>query len=214
MLKVTLRARRAKDDTAHEAEIALPEEDCGTLRAFLGNVARLAKAALVQNGLPGIQQISMTGEELAIEVGPVDYGQVCELLHLARPIFLSREPASFEKTIAVFGRVARGTFLAEQLKHIRFVYENGDYKPYFQVTIGDVPLFHDDSLKVWLNGVEYHQDADKAAKIRELEEVLGPEVTRGVFIAQLAGRLEATFKLAELARFALGQGEWALGKST
>lgn len=214
MLAITLTARNKTDDTAHEARIQLSESDRELLRHYLRNTDRLEAAQLVQKGLPRIKHISMGREGLKILVGPVDYSGVCELLHLARPIFLSSEPASFQKTMAFFGRQASGTFLATHLKHLRHVYENGDYKPYFQVTVGELPLFHDASLSLWLNGVEYHQDPEKAARVRELEVAVGAGTSRGIFVAQLSGRLEGTFKLAELARYALRLSESDPGEST
>ena len=118
-------------------------------------------------------------------------------------MFLSREPSSFNKVQAIFGRRSKGTLLAKHLKVIRDTYERGHYLPYYQVTIGETPLFDDKTLKLWLNGIEYHQDAEKASIVEELHESLSESTTRGLFVAQLSGRFEATFKLLELAKFSV-----------
>ena len=47
--------------------------------------------------------------------------------------------------------------LTSPLKLIRTAFDRGEYQSLFQVTLGGTPLFHESTLKAWLNGMEYHQ---------------------------------------------------------
>ena len=180
--------------------LSFSEADVQLIKNYLQNCDRLEEARLLKEELPYVKKIKWSEESgMTIKVSEFLYGDVCELLHLARPLFLSKEPASFEKACSTIGKSAKGTAIAKHLKFIRSIYERGEYQPYFQVKIGGVPLFDDKTLKYWLNGVEYHQDHEKAAVVKELEISLNKEVVRGIFVSQLSGRLRAVFMLDHLA---------------
>ncbi len=71
----------------------------------------------------------------------------------------------------------------------------GDYGRYFQMTINNVPLFTDEAARLWLNGVEYHQDQEKAEVVASITKALSEETTRGIFASYLGGRVRALFAL-------------------
>ena len=189
------------DDGSEESiTLNFNDKEIDTLEKYSRNCVRLEKAKLNES-FPKIEGISWEkGSDLKFNISEFKYSEVCELLHLARPIFLHKEIASFNKTKSIIGKKSKDTTLANHLKNIGNIYEKGDYQPYYQVTYGDTPLFHDSTLKVWLNGIEYHQDEEKAAIIRELEEGLSENVTRGIFVSQLSGRIRATFLLEHLVK--------------
>ncbi|MFA5242022.1 MAG: hypothetical protein WC029_14345 [Sulfuricella sp.] len=198
----TIKLKTTSEDGTSSEELALQfdDEDLQLLEHYLANCDRLKEARIFTGEFPRVKNINCSAETgITFEVSSFSYGDVCELLHLARPVFLSREPASFELTAAIFGKKAKGTALAQHLKHIRSTYEHGDYQPYFQVSVNGVPLFHDKTLRDWLNGVEYHQEVDKAQKIKDLESALSTQIARGIFVSQLSGRVRAAFMLAHLA---------------
>jgi hypothetical protein len=202
----TVRLHLISQDNSEHHEVILNFEQSQLLMLdkFLANCDRLARAKLVRSGLPSVTKVCWTGTEgMTIKVSDFDYGDACELLHLARPFFLSQEPASFENVTAVFGRQCRGNALRRHLRYLCELYKRGDYQPYFQVSIGGTPLFHETTIRAWLNGAEYHQDEDKAALVAALEQSLTTNVARGVFIAQLSGRIRAIFLLAQLAKLAV-----------
>jgi len=97
--------------------------------------------------------------------------------------------------------------MAEWSKRVRSVYEQGEYQPYFQVSIGGTPLFHESTTGAWLNGVEYHQDAEKAVLVERLERELGTNVALGIFVSQLSGRIKATRRLANVVQLILDHGK-------
>lgn len=190
-------------------QLTLTFDDCekDLLDQFLCNCNRLHNARIL-NDFPTIKKIRWAEESgLSLEISEFSYADACELLHLARPIFLVREPASFENTCALFGKKGRGTAMARQIKTIRQIYDRGDYQPYFQIAVNNVPLFSDNSLQLWLNGVEYHQDKDKAKLVGKLERALSRDTVRGVFLSQLSGRIRGTFMLEHLARLVLESTE-------
>lgn len=208
MKEVTLQATSEDESESETICLAFDDSDLDSLQLYLDNCTRLEAAQIFKKKFPDVSNIKLTAEEgMAFEVSEFEYSHVCELLHLARPIFLSKEPASFKKTQAIFGKRAKNTALAKHLKLLRNTYERGDYQPYFQITIGDTPLFHDETVKLWLNGVEYHQDSEKAAIVKELEKSLSESTARGIFISQLSGRIRATFMLAHLAKLVIDKNE-------
>lgn len=194
-----LRATSQDGSEAHDLELTFDEADLAVLTQYLNNFDRMTGARIFTAGFPMVKKIKWTpASGMVFELSEFDYGHVCELLHVARPLFLGQEPASFERTQAVFGKRAKGTALTKHLKHIREVYERGDYQPYFQVSVNKTPLFDDETVKTWLNGVEYHQDSEKAELVTALEKALGSETARGIFVAQLSGRIRAAQMLAHL----------------
>jgi len=192
------------DDKGIETEVIplqFQDEEVKLLTQYLENCDRLASANIFKEKFPFVKNIRWTAKHgMTFDVTEFDYSQVCELLHLARPILLLQEPASFKKTQAIFGRKSKNTFLAKHLRFLRETYDRGEYQPYYQIKIGGTPLFHEETIRKWLNGVEYHQDEEKAKIIKKLEESLSEETVRGIFVAQLSGVIRATFMLADLAK--------------
>jgi len=208
MKEVTLKATSEDESESETIRLTFDNSELNFLQLYLDNCTRLEAAQIFKNKFPSVKNIKWTAEDgMTFEVSDLKYSHVCELLHLARPIFLSKEPASFEKKQAIFGKKAKNTALAKHLKFLRNTYEKCDYQPYFQITIGDTLLFHDETVKLWLNGVEYHQDAEKAAIVKELEKSLSESTARRIFVSQLSGRVRATFMLAHLAKLVVDKSE-------
>jgi hypothetical protein len=206
MKPIILRLSLISNDKTEQEDITLAfeEPELKLLTHYVANCDRLATAQMLQRSFPMVEKIQWTSEAgLEIKITDFQYTHVYELLHLARPIFLSQEPASFEKTQAVFGRKGKNTLLTKYLKSIRKMYEKGDYQPYYQVSLNSIPLFHDRTLNAWLNGAEYHQDSEKAKQVEALKKSLSTSVARGVFVSQLSGRIRATFRLAELSKMVI-----------
>lgn len=199
----TVHLRLTSQDKAeqHDLVLSFEQEQVDLLNKYIQHCDRLSKAKIFQTGFPSVAHFNWTNTSgMKFEVSAFEYSEVCELLHLARPIFLSKEMASFEKIQGVFGKVSKGTAMSQHLKQLRQEYEKGDYQPLFQVSVNNTPLFHDSTVKAWLNGVEYHQDEEKAAVVAALEKSLSTDTMRGIFVAQLSGRIRATYMLADLAK--------------
>lgn len=100
----TVRLLLVSEDDAerHDLELTFEPDDMEVLSRYVVNCDRLANAKILQKPFPSITNIRWTAAEgMRFEVSSFDYGEVCELLHLARPIFLSKEPASFARTQAI-----------------------------------------------------------------------------------------------------------------
>ena len=192
-------------DQSEDVPLVLSDDDLLVLRRYHRNVERLKKPAFVSPNLPTITNFSFDASSgPRFQFTDFELPHVHELLHVARPIFLSSEPASFERAMSVFGRHARRNLLGRYLRQIGDLYKDGEYKPFFQISVNDQPLFTDKALRTWLNGVEYHQDEDKAEIIDQLASALSQETTQAIFISQLSGRVKTCIVLDnELVRMAL-----------
>ena len=199
MLEVKLKA--TSEDESEILHLQFEQLEVESLKLYLDNCNRLENAQILKGEFPSIKNIEWTEKSgMNFNVSQFEYSHICELLHLARPMFLEREPASFKNTLSIFGKRAKKTSLAKHLKYLSNTYKYSDHQGYMQITIGDTPLFHDKTIKLWLNGVEYHQDSDKAKIIKELEASLSESSVRGVFVTQLYGRIKAIFMLSHLAK--------------
>lgn len=208
MIEIKLQATSKDKNESESISLHFDDSEIELLKLYLCNCNRLETAQIFSDEFPKIKNIRWTSDTwITFEITDFKYSQVCELLHLARPIFLSEEPASFEKTQAIFGKKSKGTALAKHLKILRNNYERGDYQPYFQIEIGDTKLFHDKTLRFWLNGIEYHQDSDKTLIVKKLEESLTENAVRGIFVSQLSGRIRAIFLLAQLVKLVVDKTE-------
>ena len=208
MKTVVIRVAQGSDEFGTEVPLAISSTQAQLFTQYLSNVDRLDSARILNSGLPVVKTIRFEkGVGMSFDITEFEYSDVWELLHLCRPLFLCDEPASFEKTLGYFGRNGKGTSLAGWAKSVRIMYEKGPYQPYFQFSIGETPIFHERTLLAWLNGVEYHQDRDKAQKVKELEKALGENVARGMFVAQLSGRISAIYRLAQVIEMVLDKYE-------
>ena len=206
MLEVKLKA--TSEDESEILHLQFEELEVESLKLYLDNCKRLENAQILKGKFPSIKNIEWTEKSgMNFDVSQFEYSHICELLHLARPMFLEREPASFKNTLSIFGKRAKKTSLAKHLKYLSNTYKFSDHQGYMQITIGDTPLFHDKTIKLWLNGVEYHQDSDKAKIIKELEASLSESSVRGVFVTQLYGRIKAIFMLSHLAKLIVDESK-------
>lgn len=206
MKNVKLKAVCNNKGTVDIINLSFDDKDLEVLNLYSENYNRLLSARLIKNGLPSITKIwweEKSGSKF--EFSNFNNQDVSELLHLSRPFLLYKEPASFEKVYAIFGRQGKGTSLIGHLKDIRYLYKNGEYLSLFQIKIDDIPLFHDRTLKDWLNGKEYHQDKEKREKYNKLEKALGNDATRYIFVSQLSGSIKAIHMLAHIVNMILNK---------
>jgi hypothetical protein len=125
----------------------------------------LNRAAIVERGIPEISRMNFAGGTV-LECAPYTDAELHELLHVLRPIILSREPASFEKMAGLLGKRFASDEMRKHLRAIRDIFEHGHLSRYMQVTVGGRELFKDETLKLWLNGEEYHQDSESPSSGR------------------------------------------------
>lgn len=190
----------------NEAEVAL-------LRLYVRNFERLRATSLLQNGLPDMPSIKWTPETgVRVAAPPVETDEMAAFLHLARPLCLKNEPASFHKMTTMFEDKLVNTWAVAAIHNIVELFKKGHYSPMMSFSIGGVgpsgrlELFSEELLTQWLNGEEYHQDEAKAETVAKLKKLLGDEGAQGIVLAQLGGRVSALHKLYNWVTFVL-QGD-------
>lgn len=72
-----------------------------------------------------------------------------------------------------------------------------------QISINNQPLLEDATLKLWLNGEQYHTDREKAEVWREIERGLTEENARALVITQLSSKVKALANLQYIAKLVL-----------
>ena len=205
MKKVKFKAIPKDDSLPKEIfEFSFDDNDIEKLKQYDKNFRILKNSDFLLNGIPYFKKMKFSSEiGMQFEFSEYNYDDIYEFLHLSRPFFLFREPASFKKICSIFGKKSEGTNFSKHIKYLGSLYDKGIYQPYFQFTVGQDKLFHDDNIQIWLNGEEYHQDSEKSKKVEALKEALGENSAKSIFATQLSGRIEAIFMLENLVEIAL-----------
>ena len=138
---------------------------------------------------------------------PCENGELHELLHVLRPLILSREVTSFERITGILGKKFDSKKFRGHLKLQRTIFEDGELKLYMQISLNNQPLLDDATLKLWLNGEQYHTDEEKAATWKEIEKALTVENTRALVITQLQAKVKALFNVQYIVNLILGKAD-------
>jgi len=148
---ITLTLRDKDNNPIETISTTFQPADLDLLNQFVSATLRVRESRLLTRGLPAITSINCSLESgMQITCAPYDNSELFELLHVLRPLILSREVASFDKSIAILGRRFSNKRLSRHLRAIRRVFEDGELKAYMQITVGDQPVFDDSLLKTWL----------------------------------------------------------------
>lgn len=175
---------------------AFDDKEIEQLVQFHESTCALSESALVTKGLPELRHLGYdikTGWRF--EVTPFEWSDVYAALHLARPLILDREPASFENTRNLLARRFDNPRVREHLGAVLNQYRVGHYQPYFQFKVGDTPLFSEDTFKLWLNSAQYHRDPDKRKRLKELEDSIGRDNVHNLIALHLSAKIEAVWRL-------------------
>lgn len=178
------------------------DEDLALLKQYCEHAELLRKTRIIRDEMPSKLTFTWNEDGTSIETNSdLDFESIGAFLHYMRPLFLEEEPASFKKTAALIGRCFSHKAMKRHLKAIRSKLENSEFSSYGQITIGDVPVFDNETLRKWLYGFHYHQDPDKKEYLKNVRESFSEEGTRYIFIQQLTQQAEGYFHLEKLARF-------------
>lgn len=172
------------------------ESDIDLLRRFSTLVGRVRETKLLQRGMPAITNIEWkAGEEMKWTCPPYENGELHELLHVLRPLILFKEATSFDRITGMLGKKFDSEKFRGHLKLQRTIFEDGELKLYMQISVNDQPLLDGETLKLWLNGEQYHTDEEKAATWKEIEKALTVENARALIITQLQAKVKALFNV-------------------
>lgn len=206
MLEVRLDLKTQTGDSVETVSATFDESEIDLLRRYTEFVDRLRVTKLLQRGMPAITSISWKPDEGMKWTCPsYENSELHELLHVLRPLILSKEATSFERIAGLLGRKFDSKNVRGHLKLQRTIFEDGELKLYMQITLNDKPLLDDAALKLWLNGEQYHTDEEQAATWKEIEEALTVENTRALVITQLQAKVKALFNVQHIASLVLGK---------
>lgn len=206
MLEVRLGLATKAGDPLETTTATFDETEIDLRRRYVEFVDRLRVTTLLQRGMPAITNMSWKLDEgMKWTCPPYENSELHELLHVLRPLILSKEATSFEHIAGLLGRKFDSDKFRRHLKLQRTIFEDGELRLYMQISLNDQPLLDDATLKLWLNGEQYHTDEEKAATWKEIEEGLTVENTRALVITQLQAKVKALFNVQYIASLILGK---------
>lgn len=208
MLEVRLGLHAEVNDPVETVFAAFDDSEIYLLRRFSAFVHRVRETKFLQRGMPSITNIDWkAGEGMKWTCPPYENGELHELLHVLRPLILSREITSYERITGMLGKKFDSEKFRGHLKLQRTIFEDGELKLYMQISLNDQPLLEDATLKLWLNGEQYHTDEEKAATWKEIEKALTVENTRALVITQLQAKVKALFNVQYIVNLILEKAD-------
>ena len=176
------------------------EHELKLIRQYSTLTDRVRTCSLLQRGISGFQGLTFDQGGLSITAGTCSKPELYELLHVLRPVTLEKERASFSKVMKILeGRLPHESVL-HFLRLNQHAFQHGEMSLFFQVSIGDKPLFAESLLRTWLNGTQYHIDASKASDWAALEASLGEPSAQAVVMTQLHGKVVSVLNIDYIAR--------------
>ncbi|HEY4698647.1 MAG: hypothetical protein A3J49_16045 [Gallionellales bacterium RIFCSPHIGHO2_02_FULL_57_16] len=199
MNPITLTIRDKDSNLIETISGTFESADLDLLNQFVVAMARVRGTALLKRGMPAMTNMKWTPEGgMQFTCAPYEDSELFELLHVLRPFILSREVMSFEKVAALLGKNFASKQFSGHLRALRSMFEDGELKSYMQIVVGDQPLFDNSLLRLWLNGTQYHTDAEKASAWKEIEAALGVDNAKAIVMNQLHSKVKALFFLEHL----------------
>lgn len=198
------------DDTGStfQIEASFDSDDLALLASFHRLMRRIYDASLTKRGLPFVTNLNWEAGRAPTFTAPeFTNAELHELLHVLRPVILEKEKASFHKVQALLGKKFKDGNFAEHLKAVRHLFDDGELSRFMQISIGGQKLWDKSILHTWLNGVQYHTDAEKAETWQKLESILTEDNARAVVISQIHSRVKALALLDHVVSLVLGDDE-------
>lgn len=179
------------------------ERDLALFHQYRTLTSRVRTSTLLQRGMKGFQGLTFDQSGLSIRAGTCSLPELYELLHVLRPVTLENERASFSKVVKIFEDRLAHEFVLNFLRLNQHAFRHGEMSLFFQVSLGDKPLFSESLLRTWLNGTQYHTDATKAADWAALEATLGETNAQAAVMSQLHGKVVSVLNIDYLAKLIL-----------
>ncbi len=176
------------------------EDEIELIRQYSTQTARVRTCTLLKRGMTGFQGLTIDHNGLSIQAGTCSLPELYELLHVLRPITLQKERASFAKIVKVLDDRLREPQILTFLQVNQHAFKHGQMSLFFQIKIADRPLFDESLLRTWLNGTQYHTDANKAADWAALEATLGEPNAQAVVMSQLHAKVVAILNIDYIAK--------------
>lgn len=175
------------------------EADAEIMRQFTAATQAMLAAFSRAGGLPTQLHVSFQQSETAQfkTEEPTD-DQRAAILHYLRPLILTKEPGSFDRSCGAVRRCSDHEFLGTHLRRLRDIYSGANLRDTIVISRGDLALNSEAAFQHWLNGFEYHREADRAAAVAEKGDLLPLEVLRPIFIMMLNEKIKAIMLLSQI----------------
>lgn len=193
MKRVMLSIRYDDVDKMEEVSSAFSEEDMELLNTYKYFMDRLRRCALLVRGMPPAGMSFNDKEGLTFSYPQYSNAELYELLHVLRPLILQNEQASFYKITSLLKRRFSNRGFSDQIKVWSRIFRHGEYSMIMQIKINNMPLFDESLLDTYLNGIEYHNDNEKASAWYALESSLNSENSRALIMNQLYSKVKALY---------------------
>lgn len=204
MNTVELSRKNESGELVETISATFTPDDIQLFRSFVEHLSRVRTCTLLERGMPAVTNMKWeSGSNMAFTCAPYTNAELHELLHVLRPVMLKREMASFHNIASLLGRRFASKDFSAHIKALRKVFDHGELSLYMQISINDQPLLHESLLDTWLNGTQYHTEAEKAAAWHTLEESLTKENARALVISQLRSKVLALFDLEYMVNLVL-----------
>jgi hypothetical protein len=191
--KTNLRTNEIAPDGTVSATFT-PDQQ-GRLASYHRYAERLRNCPLVAKGLPELQNATLDEKfGWSFAFTPFDWNDVHGALHLARPLILTNEPASFDRIRGILAKQFSQPEVREYLGKLLTRYQDGFYKNSVQIQVGTTSIFDEATFVTWLNARQYHTDLDKQEFVEKLSAVLGKN-TDSLIVLHLVARIDAILDL-------------------
>jgi hypothetical protein len=181
------------------------DAETATLELYLEQYEAIAESPILSAGLSCNMNVEWTEQSMRVETDMPDEDTIGLLLHRLRPFILDREQASFSSVSSIIGQHVDIPAVRDLLRRQRREYDGRAFQERMRISIDDVVVNSERTLKDWLNSHEYHHDADKRDDIGPLLAVFPEDFTRGVLINMLIDKMRACTNLARLVALLLGR---------
>src|SRR6185295_6934340 len=158
--------------------------------------AELSRTALVSTD-PGELGLSISASDAGVtaEVGMPDPDHYRALLHLMRPFVLQREATHFGKVVNILCSRLDHPAFRTYLDRQKAIFA-GQRQQAMKLFSNGTVINSTETLDLWLNGFEYHRDADKRTQFEALQsETLPVEVSLNLLAGIVLDRVRAVLDI-------------------
>jgi hypothetical protein len=215
----TLAAKKAKMD--HPFDFSIPEADKGSDQHVSGSLTE-DEYLVLRRYLQLAEELTSAGPfrtnptwtwKLDTESGPEPRvvhsvpgtDEVATVLHRLRPFVLPKEPTYFYRIANIVGKSVASDYVRQLVRHQRKLYNGTLERNTVQFECDGVTINSEEMLADWLNGLEYHQDEDRRARILPVMDSLPDNLVKDILICTLMDKAKAIRNLASIAAAMVGK---------
>ena len=131
--------------------------------------------------------------------------EVCDaLLFRLRPFVLRVEPTFFPSVCSLIGKRVQDPLIHKVLRGQNDQWQGKHFRSIFKVSDNFGILNSDKSVMDYLNGFEYHRDAEKRERLEPTRKFFGDVGLRALFLLLIADKARAIMTIGALCEFLLG----------